>query len=223
LILSSLICSQRPTSFFSNGTLQANTTAIQTQPNCQLAVIDSYTTTTGNISATSAGCRFVQNIDPIAVNSYGVKTADNCDDYGLMSKNADIRPVWFWFSSQAEGERRNAVVYCAPRLSLHYVTISINLANGSLINVVPTGNYSEPNDLTNGGPPLYGGIWNGVDFNLTNSSAVVAQRANTTQMQLPAAVFVAAQRNVNGLSAVFNTPERWANLTTVYYVSVHRA
>jgi len=200
--------------------MEANTTAIQTQPNCQLAVIDSYTT--GNISATSAGCRFQQSIDVNATTSYGVKTADNCDDYGLMSKNADIRPVWFWFSAQAESSRRNAVVYCAPRLSLHYVTIAINLANGSLINVFPTGDYNEPNDLTSGGPPLYGGIWNGVDFNLTGASAVVSQRANTTRQQLPAAVFVAASRNVNGLNAVFDTPERWANLTTVYYVSVHR-
>lgn len=163
----------------------------------------------------------MQNIDT-AVNSYGVKTADNCDDYALMSKNADIRPVFFWFSSQAEGDRRNAVVYCAPQLSLHYVTISINLANGSLTNVQPTRDYDKPTDMTNGGPPLYGGIWNGVDFNLTNPSAVISQRANTTRQQLPAAVFVAAQRSVNGLSAVFDTPETWTNLTTVYYVSVHR-
>jgi len=215
-----LICSQRPTSFFSNGTLRANTTAIQTQPNCSLAVIDSYTS--GNISATAAGCRFQQNIDTTTPNSYGVKTADNCDDYGLMSKGGDIRPVFFWFSSQAEGNRNNAVVYCAPRLSLHYVTIAINLANGSLIGITPTGDYDEPNVLTSGGPPLYGGIWNGVEFNLSNASAVVSQRANTTRQQLPAAVFVAAQQNVNGLSAVFNTPETWANLTTEYYVSVHR-
>ena len=220
LALPSLISSQRPTSFFSNGTLQANTTGIQTQPNCQLAVINSYTT--GNISATAAGCRFDQNIDTNSLNSYGVKTAENCDDYGLMSKNSDIRPVFFWFSSQAEGDRKNAVVYCAPQLSLHYVTISINLANGSLINITPTGDYNEPNDLTSGGPPLYGGIWNGVQFNLNNSLPVVAQRANTTQLQLPAAVFVAAQESANGLSAVFNTPETWANLTTVYYVSVYQ-
>ena len=219
LALPSLICPQRPTSFFSNGTLQANTTAIQTRPNCQLAVINSYTT--GNISATAAGCRFVQNIDTSGVSSYGVKAVDNCDDYALMSKSADIRPVFFWFSSQSEGDRRNAVVYCAPQLSLHYVTISINLANGSLTNVVPTGDYNQPTDMTSGGPPLNGGIWNGVDFNLTNSSAVILQRANTTRQQLPAAVFVAAQRRVNGLSAVFDTPETWTNLTTVVYVSVH--
>ena len=218
--LPSLIPSQRPTSFFSNGTLQANTTGIQTQPNCQLAVINSYTT--GNISATAAGCRFEQSIDTNSLNSYGVKTADNCDDYGLMSKTSDLRPVWFWFSSQAEGSRKNAVVYCAPKLSLHDVTISINLANGSLINIIPTGDYKEPNDLTSGAPPLNGGIWNGVEFNLTNALPVVAQRANTTRLQLPAAVFVAAQESANGLSAVFNTPETWANLTTVYYVSVHQ-
>jgi hypothetical protein len=139
-----------------------------------------------------------------------------------MSKGADIRPVFFWFSSQADGTQRNAVVYCAPRLSLHYVTITINLANGSMIDVFPTGDYNEPSDLTSGAPPLNGGIWNGVDFNLTNPSAIVSQRANLTRLQLPAAVFVAAQENVNGLTAVFNTPERWANLTTIYYVGVRR-
>ena len=138
-----------------------------------------------------------------------------------MSKGGDIRPVFFWFSSQAEGNRKNAVVYCAPTLSLHRVTIAVNLANGSLIGITPTGDYNEPNDLTSGGPPLNGGIWNGVEFDLSNSSAVVAQRANTTRQQLPAAVFVAATKNVNGLSAVFNSPGTWANLTTVVYVSVH--
>lgn len=138
----------------------------------------------------------------------------------MMSKGADIRPVFFWFSSNAGGSQQSAVVYCAPQLSLYYVTVSINLANGTLIDIVQTGDYEEPSNLTDGGPPLNGGIWNGVDFNLTNSTPIVLQRANATRLQLPAAVFVAAQESKNGLSAVFNTPETWANLTTVYYVSV---
>ena len=137
-----------------------------------------------------------------------------------MGKNSDIRPVFFWFSSNSEGSQQSAVVYCAPQLSLHYVTITVNLANGSLINVVPTGDYDEQSNLTSGGPPLYGGIWNGVDFNLTNPSGIVLQRANTTRLQLPAAVFVAAQESQNGLSSVFNSPSTWTNLTTTTYVSV---
>jgi len=137
-----------------------------------------------------------------------------------MSKTADIRPVFFWFSSNAEGSQQSAVVYCAPQLSLHNVTITVNLANGSLIDIIPTGDYDAPSDLTNGGPPLNGGIWNGVDFNLTNPSAVVLQRANTTRQQLPASVFVAAQLSPNGLSSVFNNQSAWADLTTTYYVSV---
>lgn len=156
------------------------------------------------------------------MNSYGVKAVENCSDYELMSKGAPLGPVFFWFASQADGNQRNAVVYCAPRLSLHNVTVRINLANGTLIDVVPTGDYNTPNDVTSGAPPLNGGVWNGVNFNLANASATVLQRANTTRLQLPAAVFVAGQQNVNGLSAVFNTPERWANLTTIYYVSMHR-
>lgn len=137
-----------------------------------------------------------------------------------MSKNSDIRPVFFWFSSNVGGTPQTAVVYCAPKLSLHYVTLTVNLANGSLINVKPIGDYQESSKLTDGGPPLYGGIWNGVDFNISNPTPVVLQRANTTKLQLPAAVFVAAQGSVNGLSAVFNSPQTWANLTTTYYVRV---
>ena len=137
-----------------------------------------------------------------------------------MSKNSDTRPVFFWFSSNSQGSQQTAVVYCAPQLSLHYVTVAINLANGSLINVVPTSDYDEENTLTGGGSPLNGGVWNGVDFNLANSSAIVLQRANTTRLQLPAAMFVAAQESQNGLSSVFNSPSTWANLTTTYYVSV---
>ena len=213
-----LICLQRPSSFFSNGTLQANTTGIQTLPNCRLATISS--DSNGNITASSAGCRFQQKIDTSAPNSYGVKTVDDCDDTGLTSKDNGIRPVFFWFSSSASGQQQSAVVYCAPQLSLHYVTITINLSNGTLINVAPTSDYDQASNLTDGSPPLYGSVFNGVGFNITNQSTVVLQRANTTQLQLPGSVFVGAQQSTNGLSAVFDTPDTWTNLTTTYYVSV---
>jgi hypothetical protein len=197
--------------------MEVNVTGIQTLPNCQLASTDPYST--GNVSASVAGCRFQQQIDTSSVNTYGVKAVDSCDDTQMMSKGSEIRPVFFWFSSNAEGSQQTAVVFCAPQLSLHYVTITINLANGTLINVVPTGDYNEGSDLTSGGPPLYGGVWNGVDFNLTNPPAVIAQRANITRQQLPASVFVAAQKSTNGLSAVFNSAQSWSNLTSTYYVS----
>jgi hypothetical protein len=210
------MCSQRPTSFFSNGTLEVNVTGIQTQPNCQLANISS--SSSGSISASTAGCRFQQTIDKSTVNTYGVKTVDECDDTKLTSKGIDIRPVFFWFSSNATGNQQSAVVYCAPKLSLHHVTITINLANGTLMNVAPTSAYDQANNLTNGDAPLYGGVWNGVDFNITNPSDLVSQHANTTRLQLPASVFVAAQRSASGLSAAFTTPQMWANLTNTSYV-----
>ncbi|CAG8616129.1 1026_t:CDS:2, partial [Acaulospora colombiana] len=200
----------RPTAFKSNGTMKANTTGIQTQPNCVLA--DQVQLTGGQITGSGAGCQFSATSAAAGVD-YGVNVVGACNFEQSTPLPAPVKPVAFWFTNPG-GSPSSAAVVCTPKLSLHNVTITLNLANGQLIDVTPIGDYDLPTNVTSG-PPLNGRVWNGVEFNTTNADADTLLRANTTQLQLASSVFNLLQRNT--YDKVLGDAAQIVNITATRY------
>ncbi|CAG7847755.1 SubName: Full=Uncharacterized protein {ECO:0000313/EMBL:CCA69527.1} [Serendipita indica DSM 11827] len=206
---------ERPTSFISNGTMQANTTGIQTLPNCVSGSDVSFTQTGGSYRLTGKwnDCTFdrtftADNDDDI----YGVDVTSSCTSQAISGLADPVKPVVFWFATKYLST--GSLVFCQPKLSLHNVIVTVNLANGQLINVVPVGDYALASNVTSG-PPLNGNVWNGVQFNLTNSDAGTLVRANSTRLQLSQAAFLLMQRN--GLQTVLQDQNQVLDITATRY------
>jgi len=70
------------------------------------------------------------------------------------------------------------------------------------------------------GPPLNNRAYNGIMFNLTNPDRFILARANATRLQLPAAVYQAANKSPLGFSDSFDEIAL-TNLSKKIYVSIH--
>ncbi|PVG00824.1 hypothetical protein CPB86DRAFT_782384 [Serendipita vermifera] len=200
----------RPTAFKSNGTMRANTTGIQTQPNCVLA--DQVQFTGGQLTGTGGGCQFSTAAAATGVD-YGVDVVGACNSDQTSTLPDPVKPVAFWFTNPG-GSPSSAMVFCSPKLSLHNVTITLNLANGQLIDVTPIGDYDVPSNVTSG-PPLNGQVFNGVEFNTTGADAETLLRANTTQLQLASSVFNLLQKNT--YDQVLGDAAQMVNITATRY------
>ena len=207
---------QRPTAATSNGTMTALTTGIQTLPNCVAADQMSFTTVTGGIQLTgsSQGCTVSLNLANSADNLFGADVTRNCTASDITTLDAPVKPVYFWFASPTANPPAAALVFCRPQLSLHNVTITVNLANGNLINVQPNADLTPPDNLA-ANPPFNGHALNGVEFNLTGASAETILRGNATQLQLPASMLQIMERG--DLATVLRDPAQVANITTNRY------
>lgn len=162
---------------------------------------------------------------------YGVDVTRDCTSSNITSLGDPYKPVVFWFTSPQASPPAASVIFCSPKLTLHTVTITLNLANGQLINVQPVGEYTIyfawtmlkythigsydlPTNVTSG-PPLNGQVFNGVQFNTTGADANTLLRANLTQLQLPASVFYLLESA--GLDTVLQNSTQVANITATRY------
>ncbi|KIM33714.1 hypothetical protein M408DRAFT_325328 [Serendipita vermifera MAFF 305830] len=209
---------QRPSTATSNGTMTALTTGIRTLPNCVAAEQMSYTTVTGGtlLQGLSQGCTVNLNFDTTSENLFGVDVTRNCTATDIAALDEPLKPVHFWFASPSSNPPVASLVFCRPQLSLHNVTITVNLANGNLINVEPNLELMPPEDLA-GNPPFDGRVFNGVEFDLTGASAATNLRANTTRLQLPASVIEMMMAGKSDLEAVLRDPVQVVNATANRY------
>lgn len=198
--------------------MQVNTTAIRTLPNCVAAEQISYTTGAAGDTLTGSwqGCTFSRTFtdsDGDATHS-GVDVTRNCTSSEITSLEDPFKPVVFWFASNSVYTSAASLVFCSPKLSLHNVTVTVNLATGQMIDVVSLADYDIPTNVTSG-PPLNGQVFNGVEFDTTDADADTLLRANMTQLQLPASIFHLLQST--GLDTVLQNPEQVVNITTDRY------
>ena len=196
--------------------MQALTTGIRTLPNCAVAEQTSFTTVTGGTQLTGSwqGCTVSLNFDNTADSFFGVDITRNCTSADITALDGTIKPVYFWFASPKANPPVASLVFCQPKLSLHNVTITVNLANGQLINVEDNGD-AELTGIDTNTPPFNGQAFNGVQFNLTGASADTVLRANMTQLQLPASVLQVMERS--GLATALSNPAQVVNTTATRY------
>lgn len=196
--------------------MQAATTGIRTLPNCAAADQTSFTTVTGGTQLTGSwqGCTVSLNFDNTADSFFGVDITRNCTSADIIALDATTKPVYFWFASPKANPPVASLVFCQPQLSLRNATITVNLANGQLINVEDNGDATLTGIDTNS-PPFNGQAFNGVQFNLTGASADTVLRANITQLQLPASVFQMMDRG--DLATALSDPAQVVNTTATRY------
>ena len=195
--------------------MQANTTGIQTVANCVSGQDVSFTQAGANYRLTGKwnDCTFDRTLAADSDGEiYGVDVTSTCTSQTITGMADPVKPVVFWFASTYPAA--GSLVFCQPKLSLHDVTVTVNLANGQLINVIPVDDYAQANNVTSG-PPLNGNVWNGVQFNLTAADPGTLIRANSTRLQLAQSAFLLMQRN--GLQTVLQDQSQVLNITTTRY------
>ncbi|KAH9052759.1 hypothetical protein EDB87DRAFT_1655642 [Lactarius vividus] len=203
-----------PTDTYLNGSMSINTTGIQTNVRCaipsQISVNSSFATN-WTVSATSAdGCTVNATFNPNdADQQYGVTNVPNC---GANTTDPTFQPVLFWFWQQ--NPSGSAAVFCTPQILLFDVTASASLNNGSLSDVIETGNYTAANNIT--GPPLNGIPYNGLIFN-HSGNINIQSRANSIRSGIPNAIFRQAQQAPGGSNSVFQDPRIFVDYTTQIY------
>jgi hypothetical protein len=157
---------QFPEKDYLNGTMQVNTTAIQTNTNCQGPVGTPTLTAVDqqggfNITSTSAdGCTAsaTANDTSLSTQQYGVVAVpDDCS-----SLNVTQRPVMFWFfhHSASNGTPEARTVFCKPTIQAFNVEATANLNNNSVMSVL-TLNSDVPSSADNVTGPFSAGALNG--------------------------------------------------------------
>ena len=196
--------------------MQAVATAVQTVPNCAAADYTSFTTVAGGTQLTGSwqSCAVSLNFDNTADSFFGVDITRNCTSPDIVALDATTKPVYFWFASPKANPPAASLVFCRPVMSLHNVTITVNIANGGLLSVTPNG-IIAPSDVDLYGPPFNGNAFNGVEYNLTGASADTILRANMTQLQLPTSIFNLMERS--GLASALANSTQVVNVTTDRY------
>ncbi|KAJ7774308.1 hypothetical protein DFH07DRAFT_912857 [Mycena maculata] len=211
-----------PTDLATNGTVVANTTAIQSNTNCiatpvtmtQVTLSDG--TIGWNNSISSNGCDLEWSVDHTAENLFGTSTVD-CGD---PSTPPQFQPVVFWFFTYVPSAASSATL-CNASILLWDAEVTLDLASGNLTNVdvlKPFNAETSPFASLSGnltGAPLKGRAYNGINFTLTppNNDKFVVARMNATQLTMPAAVFQAAVQSSQGLEGSFSADlfVNWSN------------
>ncbi|KAG8804252.1 hypothetical protein FRC17_006014, partial [Serendipita sp. 399] len=213
----------RPTSFISNGTMQANTTGIEQEPNCVKAANVNLAQSGTNLRLTGSwnGCPVSLDIDDQDEDVvFGVDAVANCTSADINNLPAPVRPVFFWVVSKkttyASGGAPAALVFCTPKLSVHDVTVTVNLATGELINVMHIEGDGEHATFGTG-PPLNGQTWNGVQHDLTGADADTQLRAEITRLQLSQSVAVLLQKEKDGLETVLANTDKVVEVVSNRY------
>ncbi|KII84757.1 hypothetical protein PLICRDRAFT_94907 [Plicaturopsis crispa FD-325 SS-3] len=209
-----------------NGSMTANTTAVQTNVNCANPTSQKLDTPgTGNYTITStstAGCTVTAQFDPSSSEQqYGVSAVPNC---GSTSTNATLQPVMFWYFHMRvdNGKPETRTVFCTPTIRIFDVMANAtrpdipnaNLNNGSLINVTSIDEYPKANNVT--GSPLSGQAFNGVVFDPSPNSFVAA-RALTANSGVPGAIFRFASQLPNGPQTTFDDTNGFLDITKHVY------
>ncbi|KAG6876440.1 hypothetical protein C0993_003142 [Termitomyces sp. T159_Od127] len=181
-----------------------------------------------NNSAKFNDCTISWSVDKSAVNLFGVNTTD-CSQSNL----AWFKPVVFWFFTY-EPIANASATFCFPNISLWDVNVNVDLATGNLTKVLELRPFSSSSNFSSlsgnvTGDPLFGRAYNGVQFNVTNTTIAidttnainitdpfVLDRQTATRIQLPAAVFQAAVQSPQGLIGSFES-DKFVDLSTSVY------
>jgi hypothetical protein len=207
----------------------ANTTAIKTEPGCIPA--DSVRSrflykckvfpltlpkpptmiqiTGGWINtATQGSCSITWTVDNSTTNLFGA-TVPNCTSPDYDTMPSQFQPVVFWFFTYEPNIDASAT-FCFPSISLWDVTVNVDLATGNLTQVTVIQPFDSNSNFSSAsgnvtGAPLNGRAYNGVNFPFAQNNSFVLAREAAISLQLPAAVFQAAQSSSQGLTSVFDT------------------
>lgn len=200
-----------------NGTLAVNTTAIQTNVNC----IKPTSFTTTNLSSTSialeatfsASCNASLGLNPNdGPDQFSVTPASTC---APSYQDLNFQPVVFWFYHLSDnGDPLGTAVFCQPSIAIFVVETTMDLNDGSMGNCIIVEPYEDTNNVT--GNPLNGEAFNGVIFDASNNTYIIA-RALAINSGIPGAIYRSASEQTGGPQSVFDDPYGFVNATTKIY------
>ncbi|KAL1744270.1 hypothetical protein HDZ31DRAFT_17262, partial [Schizophyllum fasciatum] len=201
-----------------NSTVTANTTAMKTSTNCRAVDVNRNHHVTDTVdewllSAELDGCSQSWQVDHRAVNLFGTD-ALSCTS-GVAPQFA---PVVFWFFTYQPSAQASAT-FCYPSFELLDVTVSVDHASGNITSIKELGKFTSASNFSqfaSNMSNLNGTPFNGIAFNLTNPDSYVLERANATQLALPAAVFQRASQSEGGLQASFAANDFTPSSNSVY-------
>ncbi|KAL1674633.1 hypothetical protein EV122DRAFT_281875 [Schizophyllum commune] len=201
-----------------NSTVTANTTAMKSSTNCRAVDVNRVHHVTDTVdewllSAELDGCSQNWQVDHRAVSLFGTD-ALNCTS-GVAPQFA---PVVFWFFTYQPSVAASAT-FCYPSFELLDVSVSVDHASGNITGVSELGEFTSSSNFSQFAgnmSSLNGTPFNGVVFNLTNPDSYVLERANATQLSLPAAVFQQASQREGGLQASFDNNDFTPSSDSVY-------
>ncbi|KAL1698800.1 hypothetical protein EV121DRAFT_217521 [Schizophyllum commune] len=201
-----------------NSTVTANTTAMKSSTNCRAVDVSRVHHVTDTVdewllSAELDGCSQNWQVDHRAVSLFGTD-ALNCTS-GVAPQFA---PVVFWFFTYQPSVAASAT-FCYPSFELLDVSVSVDHASGNITGVSELGEFTSSSNFSQFAgnmSSLNGTPFNGVVFNLTNPDSYVLERANATQLSLPAAVFQQASQREGGLQASFDNNDFTPSSDSVY-------
>lgn len=103
----------------------------------------------------------------MAATQYGVDVV-TCPNFSLSDL---FKPVVFWILSRPDpsADPLFSLVYCTPTIELYNVAAQVALQSGNLLTADITGNFSQPNNLTDPNGPMHGRALNGVGFDLASA------------------------------------------------------
>lgn len=152
--------------------------------------------------------------------SIGTSVLTQC---GSVITPPQFATVLFWFFTY-QPTAQASVTFCTPNVTLVNVGATVDIASQNLTQVVEYGPVSVGSNTATSsagnitGAPLNGRAYNGIGFNLTNPDQFVLGRANSTQLQMPAAIFESAETSAEGLPTVFETGG-FVQMSSKVYVS----
>ncbi|KAF9041203.1 hypothetical protein BJ165DRAFT_1529953 [Panaeolus papilionaceus] len=190
-----------------NGTAFANTTVLKSESNCQAVVPNmdqGPTPGSWTNSATVNGCSLTWQVSNSTRTLFGADIAI-CDN----SPPPQFAPVVFWFFTY-DPSPQGAISFCFPSFSLWEANVGVDVRTGNVTKVTEIRSFSSSSPFSSlssnvTGNPLNGRAYNGVMFNLTNPDQFVIARANSTRLQLPAAMYQAALKSPQGFQGSFQT------------------
>lgn len=117
-----------------------------------------------------------------------------------------------------------SVTFCKPTLSFWEVTAGVDIRTGNVTTVTELRPFSSSSAFSSlsanvTGAPLNGRAYNGIAFDLTNPDPFVLARQNATRLQVPAAVYQAANQSPQGFADSFNG-DALASLSNRVYVCI---
>jgi len=154
--------------------------------------------------------------------------SDVMPDCGNTGTPAWFRSVIFWFFTYDPNPPQGSATVCAPTISLWDVAVAVDIATGNLTNVVELQPFETSNSSFSSlsgnitGAPLNGLAYNGISFDTGNADQFTTARAESTDLQLPAAVQQAAENGPGGLPDAFSTNSFPDTVTQVYVSAENR-
>ncbi|KAG2072503.1 hypothetical protein BDR04DRAFT_1230480 [Suillus decipiens] len=200
-----------------NGTLAVNTTAIQTHVNCIKPT--SFTTT----NLTSSDFVLSAIFSPSCNGSVSLNPSDGTDQFSVTAastctssyQDQNFQPVFFWYYHLSDnGDTLGTAVFCQPSIAIFVVTTTMNLNDGSMGDCTIVEPFDYANNVT--GNPLNGESFNGVIFDASNNSYIIA-RALAINSGIPGAIYRFAEQQPNGPESVFGDPYGFVNATKNIY------